>query len=662
MKWKAVIGCIAVTVALSVAAAAQSISVDHIDGLYAPDTIPVGHPVTFWIRVTNNNFNHGGITNGFRIYSPDGASWGSTVADTLPLNWKQWFGLIFSINRFDFDGTGADTVGFGGTKLFETGLPAGFDSVSYKITIGPIDAQYHGKTIVLDSSFYRPIGTWKWAGPDAFPAWDGPHVSTIYDPNAGPTAHLQIGPTPLHFSTTELGPDPAQQMLNISTVEGALIPFTASETASWMELSSSAGTTPASIGVSVHFAGLSPGTYVDSIQISAADAVNSPQYAVVEFEVTEVLKYVVTNPSEINDTVISGHANPSPTPVTVTEVNNFHVPFQAAHNQNWVHLTDSIGTTPGSVMIGVDASGLAPGSYIDTVYIHWQPDPMDGSVAYTLVRLTVLSNHPPQLFEIADFSITECDTILATFHATDGDNDVISMWVDPLSNNMSFTYLGDGDGRFVFAPDFSQAGDYALTAYASDGIDTVSQLFNIHVDDCQPDFTPSVVISPPTMYAFYANPVDSFFGIIHFGNFVGNHSAADVDLSSVRILGDLIPESISLAPSYPGFVGDVIVCQYSVPPFVQNYMPFYDTSFVSYTVSGQFTDDQPFEISGNVRLIGHITGDVTLDNTVDIEDIVRLVEYYFAAGPEPVDPGTADLDKDGRIDITDLVRLVERVF
>ncbi len=182
--------------------ALPSISLDHVDGLYAPDTIPTGQLITFWIRLISDSMSHHGMTNGFRIHSHDWpdldvACWGSTVADTLPLNWKQWFSLIFQISKFG-PGCYSDTVGFGGSYLpgGSTGLPPGFDSVAYKITIGPIDSQYNGKTIILDSGFYRPTGRWKWTGPDAFPRWDGPHTYHIYDPNSGPTACGDLGARP----------------------------------------------------------------------------------------------------------------------------------------------------------------------------------------------------------------------------------------------------------------------------------------------------------------------------------------------------------------------------------------------------------------------------------------------------------------------------------
>ena len=90
----------------------------------------------------------------------------------------------FFFNLFSITGSGADTVGFGGFRMFKPGMAPDFDDVAYTLDVGPIDASQNGKTLCLDSSFYPPSGTWKWAGSvsDIFPAWDGPHCYTIGAP------------------------------------------------------------------------------------------------------------------------------------------------------------------------------------------------------------------------------------------------------------------------------------------------------------------------------------------------------------------------------------------------------------------------------------------------------------------------------------------------
>ena len=194
----------------------QSLSLDAAIGLKDATTIATGSTVNFNIRVTNDADAHTGIANGFRVYSPDGATWTTTEADTILTGFGAMFDLVFSINYFDTDGAGSDTIGFGGASLFGTGLTASYDDVPYQITIGPLPevAANHDKTICLDSSFYLPTGAWKWAGPIIYPSWDGPHCYTIWD--EGTDVSPVNGNLPTSFALAQNYPNPFNPTTSIS--------------------------------------------------------------------------------------------------------------------------------------------------------------------------------------------------------------------------------------------------------------------------------------------------------------------------------------------------------------------------------------------------------------------------------------------------------------
>ena len=83
MKIKKLI--LAMTLAMSLTAVAwgqSSMSVDHVDGLWgtSTDTVNIDQLITFHIRLTNGSGgNITGHTTGFRIYSPTGSEWNTTV-------------------------------------------------------------------------------------------------------------------------------------------------------------------------------------------------------------------------------------------------------------------------------------------------------------------------------------------------------------------------------------------------------------------------------------------------------------------------------------------------------------------------------------------------------------------------------------------------------
>ena len=62
--------------------------------------------------------------------------------------------------------------------------------------------------------------------------------------------------------------------------------------------------------------------------------------------------------------------------------------------------------------------------------------------------------------------------------------------------------------------------------------------------------------------------------------------------------------------------------------------------------------------SSNVLVCGDSNG----DSTVDIGDVVYLINYIFKEGPAPVPIGVADVDSSGSVDIGDAVYLINYIF
>jgi hypothetical protein len=160
------------------------VTLDHIEGLQGTGNIQTGVPITFYIRFQNNTGSYiTGSSNGFRVYSPNGAQWDPITWDTanVGLDTLYDFGIFFS--DLSVTGSGADTVGLAGLCLFKSGIPNGFDEVVFLIST-QIDAVHAGRTICLDSAFYPPGGEWMWStdGGTVYPTWDGPHCFRIVSP------------------------------------------------------------------------------------------------------------------------------------------------------------------------------------------------------------------------------------------------------------------------------------------------------------------------------------------------------------------------------------------------------------------------------------------------------------------------------------------------
>jgi hypothetical protein len=176
-------GSTSVSVVLYVQPPTGELSLAGVDGLYAPDTIVTCSEITFYIRALNNSA--GGVSffsNGFKIYSPDGATWTETSLEAR---------IGVGIRRTD-RGSGVDTVRFTGFGIDI--IPEEFDDTVWAITIGPIGSEHAGKTICLDSVQTAPPWQWTTSVGNRSPAWNNAYCFTIFDPNQNQASTFTSAP------------------------------------------------------------------------------------------------------------------------------------------------------------------------------------------------------------------------------------------------------------------------------------------------------------------------------------------------------------------------------------------------------------------------------------------------------------------------------------
>ncbi len=199
-----------------VSAQETSITISRVDTLIDGE-LPYNFPISFYFRVSNqSSHTMEGFANGFRIYSPDGATWKPLVSlDTLcgfAGCWEDttWYGgeyfdnglptgLVWTaasptpsvfdgglfFNVFSFDGTGSDTVGFAGYTRDPNGqgfYPGFVADPAWVIRIDHIDSSSVGKNLCIDSSFFPVSGRWLWANDTLiYPDWGGPYCFVVGD-------------------------------------------------------------------------------------------------------------------------------------------------------------------------------------------------------------------------------------------------------------------------------------------------------------------------------------------------------------------------------------------------------------------------------------------------------------------------------------------------
>ena len=171
------------------------------------------------------------------------------------------------------------------------------------------------------------------------------------------------------------------------------------------------------------------------------------------------------------------------------------------------------------------------------------------------------------------------------------------------------------------------------------------------------------VIAPDTMFTIYLNAHSPIEGYIRLGNFSGDHLASDIDLPSLIINDQYTPLFTTLVPFDPDFTGKIVRIGIHLQDFIGTYPDWWDTTITTFTVSGLYKDGSELSTQGDFIAIGHISGDINGDLTVNIGDVIYLINTIFRDGPAVPRPYLrADANGDQTVNVGDAVYLVNYIF
>ncbi len=441
----------------------SSITLDAVTGLYNTDTLKVNDSISFLFRLQQNEEELiTGFSNGFRIYSPQGATWNTTTgahSGAITVGVGQMMSSIF-VNSFSITGADADTIGFGGFVIFEPGLENGFNDTVWSINIGPLSAEDNGKQICVDSAFYRPSNTWLWSS-DNFsivPAWDGPHCFTIFDPlaptpNKDPVLGLIGAKTIdenvlLNFpvaATDDDGEVPVLTMVNSNLPAGANFTDNGNGTGSfsWTPTYSDAGEYSATFAANDGVGGTDSETVVFTVvnvnRAPVLDAIGNKTT-----DETVQLTFTISATDADGETLVTGLTS------------NLPASAASAFTDNG----DGTGTfdwTPLSGDGGVYSATFFATDQIDTTS--------------EIISITVNSfNIKPVMDSIGDKTVAENMLLEFSFSATDGDGDIPLMKISFTDLPVGYSFIDDGTGtgHFSWTPTFDDAGVYEVIFSAVD--------------------------------------------------------------------------------------------------------------------------------------------------------------------------------------------------
>jgi trimeric autotransporter adhesin len=267
------------------------------------------------------------------------------------------------------------------------------------------------------------------------------------------TTGLAISPTSFTFVAPTLNVSPATQTLNVSSTYSS-VTYTATPVSSggstgtggWLSLSSTSGSLPASIVVSVNTSGLTAQVYTGYIYFITAGGTTSTQVLTVTLTVgsTDTVSTTIA-PTSL---AFAGQVNGATTPGAQTIVINgtsgatYAATVSMTNGTGWLLLENPTGTAPGGqVTVKVSTSGLSAATYTGSVSIVIGGVTTSVPVTLTMTTTPVLTVTPGNL--VCNFSSsTACSNSL--FFAM-SDNSTISSvtlapgatWITPSATTLA---------------------------------------------------------------------------------------------------------------------------------------------------------------------------------------------------------------------------------
>ncbi len=210
---------------------------------------------------------------------------------------------------------------------------------------------------------------------------------------------LAVSPTGRKTSVTQGGAAASDNAtVTLSGDNASTTAWSATKKKSWTSLVTANGTGSGTLSWSRNAAGLAAGTYVDTITVTAAGANGSPATVIDTLQVNAVVTPVsiAVSPASRTTSVQAGAAaagdNAS---VTVAGTNASSTAWNATKKKSWTTLTNASGTGSGTVSWTRSTSGLAAGTYVDTITITASAIGSPAQVIDTMVVTAVVVTPPP---------------------------------------------------------------------------------------------------------------------------------------------------------------------------------------------------------------------------------------------------------------------------
>jgi hypothetical protein len=230
-------------------------------------------------------------------------------------------------------------------------------------------------------------------------------------------------------------------------------------------------------------------------------------------------------------------------PKTVAEASNLNFIITSS---------DPDGDTPSLSATDVPANATFTDNLDGTGTFDFNPDYTQAGILFVtfkafdgiavdseIVEITVTNtNQPPILASIGPKLVDEGVNLNFAVTASDADGTLPVLSTSTLPGTATFVDNLNGTGTFDWTPGFTESGGYNVTFYATDGIDTDSELVVITVNDAGNQFPVLDSIGP--LFA------------VEGGTLIRNITASDPDGDTPQLFADSLPANAAFVDSGNG--------------------------------------------------------------------------------------------------------------
>ncbi len=316
-------------------------------------------------------------------------------------------------------------------------------------------------------------------------ATNSPQKATIMLTVEEPAPIINLSPMSFSYVITE-GEALANDHLSITNDGGGSLNWTATNLAPWLSLDPTSGTGDGQVTISYDVMGLTAGTYYDTIAVYDPAASNNPQEATVTIVVEPPPPMILLSPTVFDYAITEGNNLPDDQ-LSITNDGGGTLNWTASNLSGWMMLNPTSGTGPATVTMSFDVSGLAAGTYADTITV---TDPAAPNSPQKAVVTLVVNSMPIPVISVSPTSMN--------FVALEG-------FGNPPSQTLNISNIGDGvldwsvsdNADWLSLDPLSGTGDGAVTVSA-DGTFLTPGVYNAEITVTDPLASNSPVIVPVT--------------------------------------------------------------------------------------------------------------------------------------------------------------------